>query len=343
MTTPYISILFSPLLLLLLLQLLACMSAHPEGQRVMLHATAAPALLDLAVATLQAPASAAATPALLLLRNLSFHSAIRSPILSNKQLLPMLLAAAECLLPGKLPSPESLVPHSNGNGKGIGVGSSNQTQKQQQQWVVPYGKPDVPAAAASGFQSSSSRPGTAGGYRNSPAVATGGGGGGGGGSLSDGKSVVALRRSRGGGSAVGKMAVGEGKEGGAGRRKSLGAAAGDEGGAGGGVGRVVGAAGNVCCAVYATSALWALVYQGEALKAAVRKLPDGMSRLVAVQAHAAWLRGGLAAGGEGGGAAVVLRQLSCVAASPLGSRDVGRWLEELEGNCEVVLQLMHST
>ena len=282
----------------------------------MLHATAAPALLDLAVATLQAPAAAAATAALLLLRNLSFHPAIRSPILSNKQLLPILLAAAECLLPRKVLQSESAVQSSV---------SSSQGKQQQQQWVVPYGKPSVlglPAASRlHGNMNSGGRPDTAGGSRNPPAAA---------GAAADGRGAD-LRGSRGGSLILGTAAA-EGKEAGPGRCDLAGTA----------VGRVVGAAGNVCAAVYATSALWALVYQGEALKAAVRKLPDGMSRLVAVQAHAAWLRGGASAEGEGGGAAVVLRQLSCVAACPVGSGDVVRWLEELEVNCEVVLQLMHS-
>ena len=43
------------------------------------------------------------------------------------------------------------------------------------------------------------------------------------------------------------------------------------------------AAGNVCAAVYAVSALWALVHNGEKVKAALRKLPAAAARLTAVK------------------------------------------------------------
>lgn len=46
------------------------------------------------------------------------------------------------------------------------------------------------------------------------------------------------------------------------------------------------AAANVCCAVYAVSALWGLMYQGEKVKAALRKLPGAAARLEAVRDQA---------------------------------------------------------
>jgi hypothetical protein len=71
------------------------------------------------------------------------------------------------------------------------------------------------------------------------------------------------------------------------------AAAGGSSGRVGGPPAAVGvssAAGNVCCAVYAVSALWALVHSGERVKAALRKLPAAAARLAVVKAHAEQLQ-----------------------------------------------------
>ena len=84
------------------LRLLAAVAACPEGQRALLRPAAAPALLDAAVAAVQAPHEGAVAAALLLVHNLSFSADVRAPALANRQLLPLLLAAAESLQPDAL-------------------------------------------------------------------------------------------------------------------------------------------------------------------------------------------------------------------------------------------------
>lgn len=208
-----------------ILQLLAVIAARPEGQRAMLKPTVAPALVDVVVEVLlllpQQGAAAAAAPALLLLRNLAFHADLTSLAVANQQLLPLLLAAAEALLP--------LQQQQETGSSRPGSSDSNAAVPQ---WAPLYGKPVTASiAAAAGFGGGSSRPG-------SPAVPS--------------------------------------------------AAAGGGYGSSGGV-SVAGAVGNVCCAVYAVSGLWALMYQGEKIKAAVRKIPRAAATLAAVQSQASRL------------------------------------------------------
>lgn len=57
-------------------------------------------------------------------------------------------------------------------------------------------------------------------------------------------------------------------------------------GLGAGGAAVPSAVGSVCCAVYAVSALWALVHNGEKVKAGLRKLPAASARLAVVKAYA---------------------------------------------------------
>jgi hypothetical protein len=144
---------------------------------------------------------------------------------------------------------------------------------------------------------------------------------------------------------------------------------------GGGLGgstAVASAAGNVCCAVYAVSALWALMYQGEKVKAAVRKLPAAAARLAAVRDHAQQLleeaqqeaantdaTGAGAASSASDTAAVSDREkqhrdaadtavgkggkgVVAAASSLAGVRDVAWWLEQLAESCSSVLDIMES-
>jgi uncharacterized membrane protein len=143
------------------------------------------------------------------------------------------------------------------------------------------------------------------------------------------------------------------------------------GGLGGGT-AVPSAAGNLCCAVYAVSALWALMYQGEKVKAAVRKLPAAAARLAAVREHAQQLleeaqqeaarldpTGASATSSTSDTAAVSDREkqhrdaavavagkvgkgVVAAASSLAGVRDGAWWLEQLAESCSSVLDIMES-
>uniref|UniRef100_A0A383WNT2 Rotatin N-terminal domain-containing protein n=1 Tax=Tetradesmus obliquus TaxID=3088 RepID=A0A383WNT2_TETOB len=294
------------------LQLLAVVAGRPHGQRALLRPTVAPALIDLVAEVITLPQQpAAVSAALLLLRNLAFDAELRGPVLANQQLLPLLLAAAECVTPRGQQQQQQL----NAGGLGRPGSSSGQGNAQQQGWAPLYGKPVTSAAA-----SSSSRPGSPG-----PAGTAGSG------------SLLLF-----------------------------------------GSGLVPSAAGNACCAAYAVSALWALMYQGEKVKAAVRKLPAAAARLAAVRDCAQQLleeaeeqqiadkaaagvgssRGDIAAVSDrdgwedqqraaaaaGKGVAGRLHGKAVVAAagSLAGARDAAWWLEQLAESCSSVLDIMES-
>jgi hypothetical protein len=87
-------------------------------------------------------------------------------------------------------------------------------------------------------------------------------------------------------SSAGAIAAANGAGSGSSRPGSPGVAGSVSGGGFAGSTAVPSAAGNVCCAAYAVSALWALMFQGEKVKAAVRKLPAAAARLAAVRDHA---------------------------------------------------------
>jgi hypothetical protein len=223
------------------LQVLAVLAGHPAGQKAMMRATVAPVMLELCAEVLQLPQQPAAAPAaLLLVRNLAFNGEVRSPLLANGALLPLLLAAAESLLV-VLPAAE------------------------RQQWLqrLTAADQDLSAAAVAEAGCDCRPPKWDPVYQNPWGVGSAGGSGTGPSS---------------GGLAGGKLAVGiaGGSSSRPGSPLVLGA---------GGVG-VPSAAGNVCCAAYGVSALWALVHNGEKVKAALRKLPAAAARLGVVKAHA---------------------------------------------------------
>jgi rotatin len=303
-----------------LLQLLAVVAGRPHGQRALLRPTVAPALVDLVAEVLvlqQQPAAVSA--ALLLLRNLAFDAELRSPVLANQQLLPLLLAAAESVTP---PNQQQQQLDAGALGR-PGSSSRPGSAQQQQGWAPLYGKPVTSAASAG--SNSSSRPG------------------------SPGPAGVAA----GSGNVLGNVLIPS-------------------------------AAGNVCCAVYAVSALWALMYQGEKVKAAVRKLPAAAARLAAVRERAQQLlqeaeeqhEAGTAAAGAGssrsrGDTAAVLdrdgpeeqQNAAAAAAAAAGKVAAGRlhgkavvaaasslagvadavwWLDQLAESCSSVLDIMES-
>lgn len=223
------------------LQLLAVLAGHPAGQKAMMRATVAPVMLELSAEVLQLPQQPAAAPAaLLLVRNLAFNGEVRSPLLANGALLPLLLSAAESLLV-VLPAAE------------------------RQQWLqrLTAADQDLSAAAVAEAGCDCRPPKWDPVYQNPWGVGSGGGAGAGSGS---------------GGLAGGKLAVSI--AGGSSSRPGSPMVLGT-----GGVG-VPSAAGNVCCAAYGVSALWALVHNGEKVKAALRKLPAAAARLGVVKAHA---------------------------------------------------------
>jgi hypothetical protein len=199
---------------------------------------------------------AAVAAALLLVRNLSFNQDVRTPLLANAALLPLLLGAAECLL-AALPAAE------------------------RQQWQQRLTAADQELAAAAAELGCDCKP-----PKWDPMYGALGPGGGAG-------------QAGGARAAAAKLAAGSsGSSSRPGSPLLLGA-----GGA-----AVPGAAGNVCCAVYAVSALWALVHNGEKVKAALRKLPAAAARLGMVRAYAAQLLvqpqlTGEAAAGAGAGTA----------------------------------------
>lgn len=219
------------------LQLLAVLAGRPEGQRAMLRPTVAPVILELCAEVLQLPQQQAAAGALLLVRNLSFNPDVRTPLLANSALLPLLLAAAECLLAAL-------------------------SAAERQQWQQRLTAADQELAAAAAELGCDCRP-----PKWDPMYETLGPGGGAGPAV--GASAAAAKLAAGSGGSSSRP----------GSPLLLGA-----GGA-----AVPGAAGNVCCAVYAVSALWALVHNGEKVKAALRKLPAAAARLGMVKAYAAQL------------------------------------------------------
>lgn len=237
--------------LLCFMQIAATLAAHPEGQRVMLRATAAPALIDLTVKVLQLPHMAAYTSALMLTCYLSFHPDMRNPCTANAYLLPLLLASAESLqgLQTTATNTNAVVSSSSST-----VDACTKQQKQQSKgWVKHTGDK---------------------GYSAKPPAA-----------------LVALN--------LQQISVPQG---------------------------------NVCAAVYAASALWALMYQGEKLKAAVRKLPNALQRLVAVHAHVTYALKN----------ADVAKRLQVMPCSLAGEQDVTWWLQQLCDSIESVLELMQS-
>jgi hypothetical protein len=155
------------------------------------------------------------------------------------------------------------------------------------------------------------------------------------------------------------------------RPGSPGVAGSASGGGLGGSAAVPSAAGNICCAVYAVSALWALMYQGEKVKAAVRKLPAAAARLAAVRERAQQLLqkapqeaakvdssgAGATSNTRGDTAAVSDREqqhrdaavagkvgkgVVAAASSLAGVWDVAWWLEQLAESCSSVLDIMES-
>jgi hypothetical protein len=310
------------------LQLLAVVAGRPQGQRAMLRPTVAPALVDLLAEVLMLPRQpAAVTAALLLLRNMAFDAELRSPVLANQQLLPLLLAAAESVTP---PSQQQQLQLDVG-GLGRPGSSGGPGSALQQGWAPLYGKPVTSSAAAA-------------------AAAVG-----------IGAAAAGVNSSRPGSPAVAGSASG-------GTAFLLGNAL------------VPSAAGNVCCAVYAVSALWALMYQGEKVKAAVRKLPAAAARLAAVRERAQQLleeeeeqaAAGRAAVGSSSrddtatvpdkdgtavGGGCVQGEKQAVAATGKGAagkavfaagssldgvRDAAWWLEQLLESCSSVLDIMES-
>jgi hypothetical protein len=261
-----------------LLQLLAVLASRPEGQAAMLRPTVAPVVVELAVEVLtltpqQQPAAAAPAAALLLLRNLAFSPDLRSPLLASGSALPLLLAAAESVI--------VLLP------------PAARLQMQQQLLLADQDLGHASSAAAAGgggdagdgsgrqrwvplygkLAAAQPRPGSAG-HRGSPAHAPAG-------------------------PAAAPAAV----------QASLAAAS---SAAAGGAWGVHSTAGNVCAAAYAASALWALMHNGEKVKAALRKLPAASARLQMVRQHAVQLllllqqqqqQGGAMAAAGGGAAA----------------------------------------
>lgn len=227
------------------LQLLAVLAGRSVGQAAMLRPTVAPVLLELCAEVLQLPQQPAALPAaLLLLRNLSFNAEVRSPLLANAALLPLLLAAAESLL-AVLPAAE------------------------RQQWQQRLTAADAELSAAAAELGCDCKP-----PKWDPMYETLGPGGG----------AVA-----GSGGGVGSAAGGGAGAGAA--TKLLAAGRSSRPGSplvlvGAGSAAVPSAAGSVCCAVYAVSALWALVHNGEKVKAALRKLPAAAARLGVVRGYA---------------------------------------------------------
>jgi len=268
-----------------ILQLLGAVAAAPEGQRALLRATAAPALLDLTVSALQAPHGGAVSAALLLLHNLAFHADMRTPALANPRLLPLLLAAAESLQPDAL--------------------------LQQGQWQSS-GKccagPEEACAVAPGQQPGSK-----------PEFVLIGRGNGCKQGCSKPKGTAAAEAAAAAAEKVGECRLRVG--------------------------------GNVCAAAYAAAALWALMYQGESVKAAVRKLPGAGERLTTARAHCAFLLRGVCgdsdeAGNGGGAAAAAAAAAAEVAPACVGLEgsaaptDLGWWLQQLEESLLAVGELL---
>ncbi|KAF8060057.1 hypothetical protein HT031_004996 [Scenedesmus sp. PABB004] len=124
-----------------LLGALAAVAGRPEGQRAMLRASVAPALLELLVEAVQLPgAPGAAAAGLLALRNLAFSAELLSPAVASAGLLPLLLAAAEALQPPRAPEAPG-----DGAAAGAAGGAGG--------WAPLYGKPltsGSPAGSACG-------------------------------------------------------------------------------------------------------------------------------------------------------------------------------------------------
>jgi hypothetical protein len=99
----------------------------------------------------------------------------------------------------------------------------------------------------------------------------------------------------------------------------------------------------------ASSCLWALAYQGEQLKAGIRRVPGGMSRLVVARAQADYSAGQLAAAGDAGAAGgevvVVVGQRGgggggVVGVALGGGAQRGWWLRQVEASLAGLLELM---
>lgn len=266
------------------LQLLAVVAAAPEGQRAMLRATAAPALLDLAVTALQAPHTGLVTAALLLLHNLSFHGDLKTPALANPKLLPLLLVAAESLQPEALLRQRQQLPNAHrcaGAARAAAAAAAAAAAlgrpEPKQEFVLVGRGPGCKQGCCNPVSSAAAEAAAA-------AVASGGGC---------------------------QLLIG----------------------------------GNAAAAAYAAAALWALMFRGEAVKAAVRKLPNAGERLVAARAHCAFLLRGLCSeGGAGAAAAAGAIEVRPACEGLQGSavsRDLGWWLQQLEDSLFAVNELLH--
>ncbi|KAI8476101.1 MAG: hypothetical protein J3K34DRAFT_513946 [Monoraphidium minutum] len=99
------------------------------------------------------------------------------------------------------------------------------------------------------------------------------------------------------------------------------------------------AGGDAAAAAYAAGALWALMYQGEAVKAAVRKMPNAGPRLVAARAHCAYLLREAAAGGPAA-AAVAARPPAAELEGSAAPREAVWWLRQLEESLFAASELL---
>jgi hypothetical protein len=87
------------------------------------------------------------------------------------------------------------------------------------------------------------------------------------------------------------------------------------------------------------------MYQGESVKAAVRKLPNAVERLVAARAHCAFLvrrLAGAGGAGEGAGAAAAVEVRPAWAGQEGSgtSEGVARWLQQLEESLLAGVELL---
>ncbi len=111
-----------------------------------------------------------------------------------------------------------------------------------------------------------------------------------------------------------------------------------------------GAEHDAVAAALASSCLWALAYQGEQLKAGIRRVPGAMNRLVVARAQADYSAGRLAAAGDlgaAGGEVVEVQQGGAggvvgVAVDGGGAQH-GWWLRQVEGSLACLVELMDSS
>jgi len=247
------------------LQLLCVLSGRAEGQRALLRPTVGPVVLELLVEVLLLPQQpAAAAAALLLTRNLCFSQEVRSAVLANGALLPLLLVAAESL--------QVLLPAA---------------ERQQWQRRLVAATSDTNITAPPDLGCDCRPPQWAPLYGKPTGLLTGTGGAGGGAAAAAGGTSTAVGSSGAVGAGLGAAAARLAGSGSSSRPGSP-ATGGGVVGAGGGV-SVPSTAGNVCAAVYGVSALWALVHNGERVKAALKKMPAAAARLTAVKLQAGQL------------------------------------------------------